>query len=46
MDFNLQFKIIFGIIVIIILGSIQYTLNKMLYELRKIIRYLSSVDDD
>ncbi|MBS4535945.1 hypothetical protein GOQ29_10010 [Clostridium sp. D2Q-14] len=46
MNFDIQYKIILGLIVIIILCSIQYTLNKLLYEIRKIRRYLSSINDD
>lgn len=46
MDFDMQYKIIIGFIIIIILGSIQYTLNKLLYELRRIRRYLSNINDD
>lgn len=46
MDFNIEFKLIFGLIILIIGGSIQYTLNKILFELKRIRNYLSGINDD
>ncbi|MGO1369174.1 MAG: hypothetical protein ACTHVE_04860 [Senegalia sp. (in: firmicutes)] len=46
MDFNVEFKVIFAIILIIIGVSIQYTLNKILYELKRIRNYLSGINND
>lgn len=46
MDFNIEFKVIFGLILIIIGISIQYTLNKILYELKRIRNYLSGINND
>ncbi|WP_165442933.1 hypothetical protein [Senegalia massiliensis] len=46
MDFNIEFKLIFALIILIIGASIQYTLNKILFELKRIRNYLSGINDD
>lgn len=46
MNIIFEYKVIFAIIVIVILMSLQYTLNKILFEVRQIRKYISKIKDE